>query len=157
MSIPPPSCCRKRFLSGSMHWKNSSNQSRHPLFLVCNMVKLSLQNKMSHSLQQSVAQVPKYMCETTLSDHTECYIFADPNYDLHTSNSSFSLWETFANLWKPTVPKIDKLPNTLSEAKEVASILADRPEFKVHVVTGDDATVTRLMKLESPFILHIST
>ena len=64
----------------------------------------------SSTLQQSVAQVPKYMCETTLSDHTECYIFADPNYDLHTSNSSFSLWETFANLWKPTVPKIEKLP-----------------------------------------------
>lgn len=121
-------------------------------------VEPSKQNEpQSSTIQQSAAQVPKYMCEKTLSDHTECYIFADPNYDLHTSNSGFSLWETFANLWKPTVPKIEKLPNTLSEAKEVASILADHPEFKVHVVTGDDATVTKLMKLESPFILHIST
>ena len=52
-------------------------------------VEPSKQNEpQSSTLQQSVAQVPKYMCETILSDHTECYIFADPNYDLHTSNSS---------------------------------------------------------------------
>jgi len=58
---------------------------------------------------------------------------------------------------EPTVPRVDQLLNSLSEANEVASILADHPEFKVRVVTGDDATVSRLVKLNSPFILHICT
>ena len=109
------------------------------------------------TLQQPATQVPKYSCEKTLSNSTECYIFADPNYDLQIPQSGVSLWEALANLWKPTVPKVKRLPNSLSEASEVASILAPHPEFKVHVVAGDAATVTGLMKLESPFILHIST
>jgi len=56
---------------------------------------------------------------------------------------------------EPTVPRVDQLLNSLSEANEVASILADHPEFKVRVVTGDDATVSRLVKLNSLFILHM--
>ena len=111
----------------------------------------------SPTLQPPAAQVSKYICEKTLSNSTECYIFADPNYDLQIPQSRVSLWEAFANLWKPTVPRVERLPNSLSEANEVASILADHPEFKVHVVTGDDATVSRLVKLNSPFILHICT
>lgn len=93
--------------------------------------------------------------QTTLT--RECYIIADPNYDLQSSQHQLSIWEQFADMWKPTVSVIERLPNSHAEAQSVAEILSADSRLSVHVVTGDHATVGALIDLDSPFLLHIST
>lgn len=93
----------------------------------------------------------------TCKEKKECCIIANPNYNLHNSQQQTSLWEFVASMWKPTVPEVDMLPNSQAEAYKIAEVLKSHPEINVKMITGDDATVGAFLKLDSPFILHVST
>lgn len=110
------------------------------------------------SFQESALQAPI---------RKECIIVASPNFDLEkpTVEEESSIWKSviqgFASLFSkpdgnPTLSKL--LPGTEEEATEVRQILTKSTNpIKVRHLLKDDATMTSVLKLKSPFVLHFST
>ena len=97
----------------------------------------------------------------------KCVIFADPNYDLErpTEESDVSIMDnlvaTISTLFlKPSEQTgiASRLPKTRDEAHEIEYTLsAGENSFEVQCFLGDEATLSSVLQVESPFVVHFST
>ena len=113
------------------------------------------------SVSQSVHE------STPLGSLPNCYIFANPNYDLAlpepTVSGDSSVMQQLLDLFmeKLSLSEIEKcepLPSSQSEAeiiKEIAS--SSHPDLNVHMKSGNDATIDSVFELNSPLFVHFST
>ena len=104
---------------------------------------------------------------TPLGSLPNCYIFANPNYDLAlpepTVSGDSSVMQQLLDLFmeKLSLSEIEKcepLPSSQSEAeiiKEIAS--SSHPDLNVHMKSGNDATIDSVFELNSPLFVHFST
>ena len=106
-------------------------------------------------------QRPLVKCSSTESDNTDCVIVCDPNFDLAdiTFNDQ-SFIQKLMNLWKPSSSGriVHHLRHSRDEGNNIEEILAlMRPELNVQLISGDDATVSAILRLKSPLVVHISS
>ena len=106
-------------------------------------------------------QRPLVKCTSTESDNTDCVIVCDPNFDLAdiTFNDQ-SFIQKLMNLWKPSSSgrTVQRLRHSRDEGNNIEAILAlMRPELNVQLISGDDATVSAILRLKSPLVVHISS
>ena len=98
----------------------------------------------------------------------ECAIFANPNFDLErATDESDSHWSLLSLLLSSvfsestSVSKVTSLPNSESEAHEIEHLLTSSPVVsdacQVHVSIGDNATLFKVLQVQSPLILHFAT
>ncbi len=99
--------------------------------------------------------------------NSECFIFANPNYDLtlpepiisEESSVMKQVLEMFMEKLSLTeIERCEPLPSSQSEAdiiKEIAS--NSHPELNVHIKCGNDMTIDSIFKLNSPLFAHFST
>ena len=96
----------------------------------------------------------------------ECYIFANPNYDLtlpkpvsEDSSIMKQLLDLFVEKLSLTeIGRCEPLPSSQDEAEIIKEIASNsRPELNVHIKSGDDATTDSVFELTSPLFVHIST
>ena len=96
----------------------------------------------------------------------ECYIFANPNYDLTLPKSvsdDSSIMKHLLGLFveKLSLTEIERcehLPSSQDEAEIINEIASNsHPELNVHIKSGDDMTVDSVFKLNSPLFAHFST
>ncbi|XP_038060032.1 uncharacterized protein LOC119731090 [Patiria miniata] len=107
-------------------------------------------------------QTSQRKCLSTSSDNTDCFIIGDPNFDLKDSSgdNNKDLVQMLMDLWKPpsTGRTVNRLLHSKEEIDNVEGILTMlRPELNVHPISDDDATVSAVLRLKSPFIVHISS
>ena len=105
-------------------------------------------------------------CIKPSEKHTECYVFADPNYDLALSEATTkdtsvtkALFSFFAEKlsWTESV-RCEQLPSSNLEAEGIEKTAQSSPlKLSVHTMRGDSATLNSLLKLKSPYIVHFST
>lgn len=100
-------------------------------------------------------------CSSTESDNTDCVIVCDPNFDLAdiTFNDQ-NFIQTLMNLLKPSSSgrTVHRLRHSRDEGNNIEEILAlMRPEINVQLISGDDATVSAMLRLKSPLVVHISS
>ena len=98
---------------------------------------------------------------------TDCFIFANPNFDLEqqSSKSDVGLWGSLVSLLPSffSLPsdakKVEPLPKSEEEAHEVDSILstAQGGTLTTHLHTGDQATLSTVLHVDSPLLIHLST
>ena len=102
----------------------------------------------------------------TDSDTSECIIVAAPNFNLEKPTMQTGLWgvvfQGFASLFSSTFEKREDLVPPLKsaerEAMEAEKILSEcAHHLKVQVLMKDDATLAKVLKIQSPLILHFST
>jgi hypothetical protein len=96
----------------------------------------------------------------------ECYIFANPNYDLTLPkpvSEDSSIMKQLLDLFmeKLSLTEIDRcepLPSSQDEAEIIKEIASNsHPELNVKIRSGDDATIDSVFKLTSPLFAHFST
>lgn len=121
--------------------------------------KLAIQHFNMHANPQT-RQRRLVKCSSTESNNTDCVIVCDPNFDLAdiTFNDQGFI-QKLMNLWKPssTGRTVLQLKNSRVEGNNIEEILAWRPELNVQLISGDDATVSAILRLKSPFLVHISS
>lgn len=121
--------------------------------------KLAIQHFNMHANPQT-RQRRLVKCSSTESNNTDCVIVCDPNFDLAdiTFNDQGFI-QKLMNLWKPssTGRTVHQLKNSRVEGNNIEEILAWRPELNVQLISGDDATVSAILRLKSPFLVHISS
>ena len=129
-------------------------------------------NILKQQLGQSMhMEEPKI--SVTKSTNTDCVIFANPDYNLETKASqeedALTLWE----LMKQSLAELSSqkqnekmdhiqakpLQKSMQEANEVEYILSIPEEgiLKTEIVANTEATITRAMEVDAPFLLHFST
>ncbi|XP_022086817.1 uncharacterized protein LOC110977211 [Acanthaster planci] len=111
---------------------------------------------------QQYMQTPQKKCLSTLSDNTDCFIIGDPNFNLKDSSggNNRDLVQMLMDLWKPssTGRTVSQLLHSREESDNVEEILTMLgPELNVHKISGDDATVSAVLQLKSPFVVHLSS
>lgn len=96
----------------------------------------------------------------------ECYIFANPNYDLALPkpvNEDSSIMKQLLDLFMDKlslteIGRCEPLPLSQDEAEIIKEIASNsHPELNVHIKSGDDATTDSVFMLTSPLFVHIST
>lgn len=101
-----------------------------------------------------------------LTSNHDCYIYADPNYDLELpqpSGGDTSVLRQFLdmltqNLTLSDVRICEPLPSSLSEAHTISETICNvRPELNIHIKSGDTATLHSVLQLQSPLLLHFCT
>ena len=105
-------------------------------------------------------------CIKPSEKHNECYVFADPNYELALSKATSkdtsvtkTLLSFFAEKlsWTESV-RCEQLPSSKLEAEGIEKTAQSSPlKLSVHTMRGDSATLNSLLKLKSPYIVHFST
>ena len=102
-------------------------------------------------------------------DKVECIIFANPNFDLeretiHDNNQWpwKSLNSLLSSLFSesPVINKASPLPDSEKEAYDIEKLLnsqTSNASVKVHVAIGDDATLYKVLQVQSSLILHFAT
>lgn len=107
---------------------------------------------------------------------SECIVVAAPNFDLEKPATQAGLWggiiQGFASLFssKPVEESEDivgaekeamgvkRLVGAEKEAMEVEKILSESiPHLKIQFLMNDDATLAKVLTVQSPLILHFST
>lgn len=99
----------------------------------------------------------------------DCVIFANPNFDLEKEtvhddnqwpwNSLSSLLSSFFSE-SPMVSKASSLPGTEKEAHEIEKVLTSQIQnasVEVHIAIGSDATLCKVLQVQSPLVLHFAT
>ena len=104
---------------------------------------------------------------THVGPSNECIIFANPNFDMEKQDKqSNSHWNLLKSVLSPffsetanEVPKAPPLPGSESEAHDIEYLLSQGggKSCQVHVATGDDATLYKMLRVCSPLSLHIAT
>ena len=105
----------------------------------------------------------------SICDKLKCYIIANPNFKLELSSESetgftfsfkslLSSLDSLLGLSAPVEDVITDLVASQKEAENVHLLLSmnDKLEVKEPIV-GSEATISRLLDLQSPFVLHIAT
>ena len=98
---------------------------------------------------------------------TECIIFADPDFSLekHSPNKT-TAWTNFVTALnflfgtpESVSEPIPSLPQSINEARGIEQLLtlSQGGILQPTVISGENATIEVVVKLESPFILHFST
>lgn len=95
----------------------------------------------------------------------ECYLIANPNYDLENSSNSPSLLTDavtyLSSFFEITATrKVEQLPMSQKEVENVELILHLQSHIPLQIhspVLLDDATLSFIMDIQSPYLLHIST
>ena len=99
----------------------------------------------------------------------QCVIFANPNFDLereavHGDNQW--PWNSLSSLLSsifsesPMINKASSLPDSEKEAYEIERLLTSQtynPSTKTRVAIGNDATLCKVLQVQSPLILHFAT
>lgn len=123
----------------------------------------SLKNRAATLEQQSSGMLnPK-----TKSLNMDCYLIGNPKFDMGVEPREEELEvgciATLTNMFwfsdlEPVMLKVDELPETQREVDAVEYHLSLCESLQVKTpITGSNATVTSLLELESPFVLHIAT
>ena len=94
----------------------------------------------------------------------DCYIFADPNYDLvlpePNSGNTLLLKRVLDLLVQALslseIPRCESLPSSLAEAHIIRKIL-ENSHLKVNIKSGNSATLDSVFQLNSPLLVHFST
>ena len=96
----------------------------------------------------------------------ECYIFADPdfNHQLHTEHESglksllCTLDAFFGISTQDKKESILSLPHSQKEAENIQTLLSLNGKLVVNQpIVGSEATLSRILKIKSPYLLHIAT
>lgn len=94
----------------------------------------------------------------------QCVIFADPNYDLEQAGDSSVLNNLITSLSALFLepPHEDSfacpLPETRDEAHEIQlALTTSENSLELHCFLGDEVTISSVLQVESPFLLHFST
>lgn len=102
---------------------------------------------------------------TIASKNNNCIIFGNPNFELKTSQqvtaSVAHIIESMLGIFHISTPvkQIEPLPSSEEEANSIEYILCTNKvsSLQVEKVIGDNATIHRAMRVQSPFILHFAT
>ena len=97
----------------------------------------------------------------------ECYIFANPNYDLtlptQVINQDSSVMKQLLDMFTEKLSlteneRCEPLPSSQDEAEIIKEIASNsHPELTVHIKSGDDVTIESVFNLNSPLFVHFST
>lgn len=138
---------------------------------MCTKQDSNTQDKESHDLvvepttDDSQSQSPAAQAHTQDIPSKHCIIFADPNYDLEQVGEDSGVLEKLITsmsalfLNPPLKTNLaSPLPKSRDEAHEVEYTLAaaENP-LNSRCVLGDEATVSSVLQVDSPFVLHFST
>ena len=113
-----------------------------------------------HELAETVANM-----QLSNTEH-ECFVVANPDYRLESTDQPISSWKSwlgsFSALLGSTVKSesrtIKELQGTQREAESVCRLLSMNRSFKVHPpLTQKEATISSVLSLKSPHILHLAT
>ena len=127
-----------------------------PIQLGSNVVLLF--EKFSVSVLSSLRKLLTYS-NTQASHDSKCVLIGNPNYSL--SKQSFSV-ETVLNSFceyfniSPTVPVAAQLPHSQDEVDSVSCCLQSHG-LATHHLVGDDATLSNVLSLQAPQLIHISS
>ena len=99
------------------------------------------------------------------SENDHCIIFANPNFDLESSQQSAasvaSIVKDVLGIFHTSIPKkqIEPLPSSEEEANNIEFLLSTNKEspLQTQKVIGDEATVMAALHVQSPFLLHFAT
>ena len=103
--------------------------------------------------------------DSSESETKECVIFADPDYKMEGASGE-SVWESFVAAFASafTDPAnasdgslVNPLPDTRKEAEEISRLLSTSKNLSVHCLMGEKATLSAVLQVKDPFILHFST
>ena len=128
--------------------------------LLRNSSLLAIQNALPPVKQPSGARETATVVDLKTQKSKECVIIADPNYDLECPSeerpglienliASLGMW--FLQSSRPIPP----LPQTRDEAYKIQCALST--SLKVRCILGNEATLSTVLMVESPFVLHLST
>ena len=100
----------------------------------------------------------------TGSSNNQCIIFANPNFNLKSSEKTLSLAHIVNKMFglfqinRPVV-NVESLPSSEEEANQIEYVLSENKEslLPVEKIIGDSATIKAALKVQSPFILHFAT
>jgi CHAT domain-containing protein len=98
------------------------------------------------------------------SETKECVIIADPDYEME-GESGGSIWESFVASFASVFTDdsagdgtlVRPLPDTRKEAEEIYGILSASKTLSVNCLLGEKATLSAVLQVKSPFVLHFST
>ena len=123
-----------------------------------------------HLSQVEFSEFGKGIETSTLPEVTskprECYLIANPNYDLENSSSYSPSLLTDALTYLSSffeitaTHKVEQLPMSQKEVENVELILQLQSHIPLQIhppVLLDDATLSFIMDIQSPYLLHIST
>ena len=117
-------------------------------------------------LSERVDSTPTLKVDSPSTSTKNCVIFAAPNFDLElksvddNSGTVHRLTEAISALFlKPSKQTdIATLPKTKDEAHEIEYIVSTAENsLAVECILEDDATLSRVLQIEMPFVLHFST
>jgi hypothetical protein len=128
--------------------------------------KESMQNRSNEFNLQFTGQ----LSYPTYSLNAKCYLIGNPKYELDNASDNGSIEEPMGCIAslishfglaqisdKPSVV-VDDLPETQREIDTIQYILSLNPFLDIlEPITREEATVGKILSLESPFILHIAT
>ena len=124
------------------------------------------------SARELLRESSVYSLSLSTSSHNtvncECAIFANPNFDLkRVASQGESHWGLLSSLMSSlfsetkAVNTAASLPNSEIEAKEIehllTSVSAKGKSLSINVSIGNDATLYKVLHVQSPLILHFAT
>lgn len=120
------------------------------------------QNEMQGSAMHLAEDVSRLQLATP---SLECFIVANPDYthersgEQPPSNPLWKRWlEAFSGVLGSASGNIPELKSSQKEAEAVNRILGTNQSFNVHPpLTQKEATISAVLNLKSPYILHIAT
>lgn len=134
---------------------------------VCSIVYLSsarelLRNTSLLKIRNAIPSTghPSKVTNTVQQLTKECVIVADPNYDLECSSEGRtglieSLVASLGMWFLQSSQRIPSLPQTREEAYKIQAALST--VLQVRCILGNEATLSTVLQVESPFLLHLST
>jgi len=142
--------------------------------LVFSLTEMSVENAQTaenlESFHDTQPLTPTQAAETETPvrpSTKQCLIISDPNYNLEQTAEGVDagiLQKLIASMSSLFLKPLDEttfacpLPRTRDEAHEIQYILsvAENP-LETHCILGDEATVSSVLQVQSPFVLHFST
>ena len=98
------------------------------------------------------------------SEQRECWIVANPNFDLQKPMHETPLltriveaFSAYVNISDSSSTHcVEALPHSQEEAEYISSSLTSN-SFNVQMITGNDATLSKVLSIRNPLVLHISS
>jgi len=95
------------------------------------------------------------------SRDSKCVLIGNPNYSLSKHDKSFSVETVLNSICEyfnisPTVPVVEQLPHSQDEVDSISHCLQSH-RLATHLLVGDDATLSNVLSLHTPQLIHISS